>query len=354
MKLFIFGAGASKGSQSGGSSDHRSSPVVSELLDERYLSRIGSEIGISKGLLNDTLKRWRQSDQKQDFEEWLTAEWEKVESEISGQNVEAVRSRLGALTHYMFRLFQNVSGFPGQNYYEKLLMKLADGPSVGFISFNYDLLLDIELENHFGAQLTSLDGYRAARYAKPHGSINWLVPKRPNDPGIDSSARGDRHAIYAHASRNLFKGGPFDLDSQEGSLQIVDPRVLKVRQPEIIFEHGLPDGGHWQPLLMLPLRGKIYDYYRGFRESVLEGTLELARQASQVYIIGYSMNDKFAYEILDAIPQGAVITVIARSRKGASEVQQRVQRYVGEAQAVTEIFDPKEQNGISHFVENVI
>lgn len=76
MKIFIFGAGASRDAQHRQAYHNAIPPLANELFDPRY-----KEFANMVGLLDPTLSTYRQKIAGfAYFEDWLTGEWDKTQS----------------------------------------------------------------------------------------------------------------------------------------------------------------------------------------------------------------------------------------------------------------------------------
>src|SRR5260370_35432486 len=190
MKIFIFGAGAYKGSQ--GQVDNPSfvSPLTDELFDEEYrgYATYGQYEILSKSELS---KCANESKKMGSVEQWLTQRWNNISNFSQPRNQKVEKIFFGRVTFYIWQLLQAVSSqtYNSSNAYALLMEKLriSDQP-FGLISFNYDTLLDRAVIDVFDETLTSFDDYNNFPFVKPHGSVNWILGKRASDPNTPPEA----------------------------------------------------------------------------------------------------------------------------------------------------------------------
>ena len=178
MKIFIFGAGASLASQ-GPNPQSRIAPLVDQLFDPRY-GDCATDI-----LSDEDFQEARSAAEKAgSLEKWLTQRWERIQSLREDITKTAEKAFFGSICFYIWNLLQKVSTtYSARNGYNLFTRKLKDRDEpFGLISFNYDTLLDRAVTHQFGVPLISLDSYLKVHLIKPHGSVNWLLMKRNNDP----------------------------------------------------------------------------------------------------------------------------------------------------------------------------
>jgi len=154
------------------------------------------------------------------LEEWLTNWWNAVSSIQDELRKHADLARFGALTIYLWYLFQNISSkYDSNNSYRVFIDKLytAEEP-FGSISFNYDTLLDQALCEVYGSELYgSLDNYIKYRLIKPHGSVNWFIGLKVVAPSNQTEL------IVDVISRTMFD--PSKLNP--GFLQVYNPSCFR-------------------------------------------------------------------------------------------------------------------------------
>lgn len=218
MKVFIFGAGASKASQIDELRLARKAPMVDELFDDRYHTW-AEMVGLTKVELKDC----RENIQKiGSLEKWLTNRWKKVSTYKTVRTQDSEKYFFGKVTLYIWLTLLKISEtYNEKNLYHTFLRKLKKADEeYGLISFNYDLLLDRAVQDVCGYSLNSRQAYiTKARYIKPHGSVNWLVPKRINDPKIQSEYKLETKVRLDMIAENMFKDEPLSLNG----IQMIEP-----------------------------------------------------------------------------------------------------------------------------------
>jgi len=306
MKVFVFGAGASKGSQEesphGG---HLEAPLVDELFVQVYWR--GPAF-----LHNDELAECRQGALEcgGSVERWLTERWERVESLKEERSKSAEKAFFGRLTCHLWLLLQGVSDSYtlASGYYQFLKrLRLKDEP-FALVSFNYDTLLDQAVQDCYGTPLLALRDYLSFGLIKPHGSVNWLLPRRDADPRIRGMARNDDVRART-ATSMLFNGPPHLVDR----VVVLPPRVSSGTLRELLDG---TDDDYSYPLLFMPLTTKLYTTVSAFYETVIAKANELLAQASQVYLVGYRAADDIIKEMFQRVAPGTPLHVVGRGRAG--------------------------------------
>ena len=313
MKIFIFGAGASKGSQEG-YSPNVLAPLVDEIFNETYqdfANQVGVEKGEIEGFRNDFILSGK------GLEEWLTDLWErytKSAAEITQRRYQAI---FGRTTFYIWWLMQKVSQtYNHQNGYKLFLDKLSEeGEDYGFINFNYDTLLDralVDTGYNLGGTLTS---YADAKYFKPHGSVNWFLKKRPEDQTISGEEIYDNLARYRLAANAMYSGSqiPFNLT-------VLEPSHHDLTRPDII--HSGNFGNQYAfPFILIPLASKLYDRIETYKENIVDRATELVSGAKDIYLIGYRANDDLIKDIFASV-NNAKLHVVGHEH--AQDIQKEV------------------------------
>lgn len=306
MKIFVFGAGASQGSQEGlslPSNDERRAPLVDELFSPQYRFR-------TLFLSDEEFAECRQGTLDcGSVEQWLSERWERVESLKEERTKVAEKAFFGKLTFHLWVLLQKVSHtYTDTNGYSVFLkrLRLRDEP-FALISFNYDTLLDQAVQSQFGISLLTLDDYLSFGLIKPHGSVNWILPQRPTDREIQVGAHED---VKLHiATERLFNGPPIPLQY----LVVYPPRPSSSRTFEVLFSTGTQ---YSYPLLFMPLTTKLYPIVSDFCERVIGKGKELLRQATQIYLIGYRAADDTIKEMFQEVKPGTAIHMVGHGSAG--------------------------------------
>ena len=306
MKIFVFGAGASQGSQEGSSvPDDKKAPLVDELFSPQYRT---STVFLS----DEEFAECRQGTLDcGSVEQWLSERWERVESLKEEWNKFAERALFGKLTLHLWLLLQGISDtYTDANGYSVFLKRLRsrDEP-FAFISFNYDTLLDQAVQSRFGITLLALDDYLSFGLIKPHGSVNWILPQRPTDPKIKVGAHED---VRLHvATERLFNGPPISLQD----LAVYPPRPSSSSQPFLVL-FSTPGAQYSYPLLFMPLTTKLYPIVSDFYERVIVKGKELLSQATQIYLIGYRAADGIVKEMFQEVGPGTAIHIVGHGSAG--------------------------------------
>ncbi len=312
MKIFIFGAGASKGSQ--GQVDNPSfvSPLTDELFDDEYrgYATYGQYEILSKAELS---KCAEESKNNGSVEQWLTQRWNNINNFTQLRTQSAEKIFFGRLTFYIWQLLQAVSTqtYNSSNAYTVLMEKLriSDQP-FGLISFNYDTLLDRAAIEVFGETFTSIDDYYNFPYIKPHGSVNWILGKRDGDPNTPPEAQLDIGIKIDTAVKHMLTGSALSLNTL---------RVLGPRQPtlsNLTFMINVFSNQYFYPLIFMPLSSKLYPFVDGFSETIIQRSKELIKKATEIYLIGYNAKDDIIKDILLEAPAPTPLHIV---KNGSAE-----------------------------------
>src|SRR5713226_7303690 len=121
MKVFVFGAGASKGSQTDVAPEQRA-PLVNDLFDPNYFAYANLA-----GFHGGDMVRFRQamSESGGSLEAWLTQKWESIEGLRQEVSKQAERGDFGRLTFYIASLLLAISTtYREDNGYSTFALKL--------------------------------------------------------------------------------------------------------------------------------------------------------------------------------------------------------------------------------------
>jgi hypothetical protein len=148
VNVFIFGAGASLGSQGNvlAIEESKRAPLVNQIFDNCYRNFA------IRLLTPDEFADCRAASKNfESVEHWLTARWERIDALPHDRNRRSERAFFGRVTYYLWDLFQHVSDtYDHTNGYSVFMKNLADArEDFGLISFNYDTLLDRAVEDRF-------------------------------------------------------------------------------------------------------------------------------------------------------------------------------------------------------------
>ncbi|KKR16435.1 MAG: hypothetical protein A3D82_01725 [Candidatus Levybacteria bacterium RIFCSPHIGHO2_02_FULL_40_29] len=323
MRVFIFGAGASKGSQHRVIHDSFVPPLSNELFDPKY-----SQFAHMVGLMDPDMNRCRDSISKfSSFEEWLTDEWEKVKDLKEVRTRDAKKGFLAQIAFYIWITLVNVSKWTYENErqsredngYQVLMSKLLvkDEP-FGLISFNYDLILDYAYKDVFRLAFHSIDDYLNNNYVKPHGSVNWLLAKRSDDLSIDLEQEHnmDTRVRLDTAIKLMFRDSPIPIIG----LHVKDPDHRDIYTLDDLLRSFKSQ--YFYPLIFLPLTSKDYTSVHGFEEKILAKGNQLVSEANEIYLIGYKANDDIIKSMLKNAPDGTILNVVGN--KSASDIMKKV------------------------------
>lgn len=313
MKVFIFGAGASKGSQNF-ATPALTAPLMDELFNESY-ENYAKEVGLSKLDLDFCREKVKEV---QSFEKWMTDRWNDLSKIREVKKFNAERTFFGRLIFYIWKTLLAVSEKYDENgAYRRLLNKLkTNSEEFGLVNFNYDLLLDYAAKDVYGITLNSIEDYLEFDYIKPHGSVNWFLGKRKNDPALGSETSMDTSLRFDQASRLMFG----DENLTFTGVTIIDPNHRDLYNVDsIIHRFG---NQYFYPVVLLPLTVKGYDSIAGFSNSVIEKGKELLSKADEIFLIGYRAQDEIIKNLLENAKTDAGLIVV--SPNNPDEISKRV------------------------------
>lgn len=316
MKVFIFGAGASQGSQHNNVETKRRSPLVDELFNIEYQSyytdlfQNPEELEEYRNDLGNNIQ----------LEKYLTDWWSRIGKLKNDRTKQAEKKSLGKLVFYLWWLFQNVSdSYSGINYYAKLLKKIRKkDEDVGFISFNYDTLFDRAYSDIYGAKVYGeINNYLGDRLIKPHGSVNWLLPKRASDPGFSGEGRFDSYSRYSLASSHFFNGPPLLFND----VTLVSPDHIDLKSIDFI-SNGRFGHQYFLPLIFIPLSVKMYSFVAQFYEKIIIAGINLLSEADEITVIGYRANDEVIKDLVVKVKSGTIVNVV--SKNNPNKIMERI------------------------------
>lgn len=314
MKVFIFGAGASVGSQDRYYDINTvRAPLVNELFDERY-SPYAEKIGISKEEQSEYREEIRSSNKS--LEEWLTARWIKMDDINNPPKKQREQKFFGRLTYYIWWLLQNVSNtYSSENAYNLFLKKVIDDDEpFGVINFNYDTLLDRAYEKEGIVLGGNIQNYINNKYIKPHGSVNWLLRMRDTDQRMDLHEHNiDISVRLSRATSQMYKKDPISIKK----VIVHSPTNVAFNSLKNIFVTHDSEKEFYYPLILLPLSSKLYDHIEGFKQKIIEEGKELLSQANEVYLIGYRAEDDVIKEMFEDIYIGAKLNIVGENTADA-------------------------------------
>ncbi|TSC71872.1 MAG: hypothetical protein G01um101438_875 [Parcubacteria group bacterium Gr01-1014_38] len=319
MKVFIFGAGVSLGAQEKSGTQARTTPPLTQDLFSPNYKDSAEAVGLPNAHLDVYREQLRKS---KSLEAWLTAKWEHIQQIGSPEHRRWELNEFGKITFYIWRLIQGVSTAYNTDLtlYRHLLRKIrANEEAYGLITFNYDTLLDRAVQEEFGCALIDLDVYEQARYVKLHGSINWLMRKRPEDRSInrvDSAGASDSFRILAS---NMYKEAALSA----AGLMVIDPSSETMNNLNGLRNVMISTETYY-PLLFLPVTTKQYAYVHGFEEKVMQQARNMLQQAQHIYLIGYQAQDEIIRDVMSGVRPNTPLQVVSRNAQSAVQISDRV------------------------------
>ena len=309
MKVFIFGAGASHGSQEYATPGEWKIPVSNSLFDDIYINR-GEAVGVYKDTLIETREK---SIELGGVEKYLTHRWQEIQN-YSRARQRAENNYFGQITWYIWYLLKSLSThYNRQNSYRKLIRKLYDkDEQFGIISFNYDTFLDRAISEQYAITFNNLGAYlnnsSDIKYIKPHGSINWYLPPRSTDSQIGTEASFDMLARYRLSSSQYFNGDPFLLKS----IKILDPLHNDMDfGNEGNISNGHFNRSHFYPLIFAPLLVKRYKIIEDFEALLNQQSALLLTNADEINIIGYKAQDELIHEMFKSVNPDTIVNIFS-------------------------------------------
>lgn len=314
MKVFIFGAGASKGSQKQVASDPGfglAPPLVNELFLPRFANYnlSGPYVQPSRYFLSPA--EWSEcaynAEQKKSLEQWLTKRWSEIDAKKQTTSKFAERAFFAKVAFYIWNLLQAISNtYTPENGYTSLLriLKQYDEP-FGLISFNYDTLLDRAIQDVFGYEMRRFADYEAINYVKPHGSVNWIMPFRGDEGQISREGSFDVGTRLDAAIARMYNGDPFIFSRTS----IYNPRHNDLNHFEYLIN---AHGGIFFPLIFMPLTTKLYSTVDGFANNVIDRSKDLLHEAQEIFLVGYRAQDDIIKEMFRGIAQPSQTRLITK------------------------------------------
>lgn len=320
MKVFVFGAGASKGAQSITLDKQYQAPLANELFAPQY-----QDYAVQTLLTPDVMEQYRlESDNVGSVEKWLTQKWDKINSYQSSSKIRRERSSFGHITFYVWRLLQQISSVRQANSYEVFISKLTNSDrdeDFGLVSFNYDTMLDQAVINYCKTPLINLDSYKKVNYIKPHGSINWFIKPRNIDPPVPRERNFDLATRINLAAEHMFNGPPLSLNNME-ILSPTNPDLMNQKHLDQLFM--MFDNKYFYPLVLVPLLSKLYSHIEDLNELIMSEGKRLMSKASEIYFIGYQGADDIIFEMLQEAKWNTPLHVIGRNAESVDLIMNNV------------------------------
>jgi len=345
MKVYIFGAGASLGSQEKQEMpDNHAAPLVDQLFDPKY-EAYANEVYVSPA----KIRAFKDKIGDTPLEPWLTAEWTRLGEPHGKETLAAGRKDFGDLALYIWRMMSTISrnSYSENNGYYLFLQKIVSNDHKdenAFVNFNYDTLLDKAMVKILGYDLSGeLEKYTNVNYLKPHGSVNWFVDQRSSDDSVAPVDLwgGQTDVLFSRISGNMFKAEPI-----EKRMKILDPLNNNILDIDHFFSNSFGTGNYGYPLIMLPLSAKMYDLIKGFMERMEAEFDRIFSQATDIYVIGYRANDALFQRMISKASSSPKLHVVGRST--AKQVQDKILEINGAYLTRGEVYD----KGFIDFIEN--
>jgi hypothetical protein len=343
MKIYVFGAGASHGSQDTQNSPHLVPPLIDQLFDSTYHS-YATDVFVDPERISELKEEVGDAP----LEEWLTSQWTLI-NEPHGKEALAYGKKLfGDLALYVWWMMSNISAtYNSNNVYSQLLKKLRkldDKEEQAFVNFNYDLFLDKALSKMYGYDLSGqIQSYTTYNYLKPHGSVNWFLNKRDTDKKIEQQ---DRHGGL-EVKLNKVAGGYFNGERIEGGRIVLDPLNENLYDIKSLFSSlTFSTGTYGYPLVMLPLASKMYEVVEDFIGIMNLEFKRIFSQATEIYVIGYRANDDIFQEMVKHCAKETTVNVV--SMGDSAEIMSRILKSSPNLKE-----GEKYDNGFSNYVSNL-
>lgn len=311
MKIFIFGAGASRGAQDNLLGElGLKCPTTEDFFSQEY-KKYAKDVDFTE----EQLTEFTRDRNNENLEKWLTEKWDKEIEHGSGlQNRNTLL--FGEFTFYIWSIIWNLSkGYDkNTNLYTKLLRKLRKNEldkneEFKIITFNYDTFIDKAYIDVFNEPLHYFDDYKRLGLFKPHGSINWLLNKRDGDLEVEHLTDGDIVSRIKRASQQFYAGETFKFEDIIW-VSAIHPHLNDIS----VLINERCGRRYFYPLIFIPLTEKFDKLVTDFNSKMITSCVDNIKRASDIYLIGYKARDKIIDELLNGAEPGANLKVINRSK----------------------------------------
>lgn len=317
MKIYVFGAGASLGSQNPEQplTSQSRAPLIDEIFSPRYKD-LALHILSASELATFNTEIEKRPDKS--VESWLEEQWNVIPTIPSTANKNSQTRLFGRKAMYLWNVLRMVSNsYDENNIYRLFLKNLSDeNKDFGIINFNYDTLLDKAYQDVFHNTFLSVENYLEENFVKPHGSVNWLLKKRDDD--LDIPSNHDTDLRIKMAMNQFFMNGSISITK----LQVIDPMLEPFREPDIARVWERLGIDYFYPLVFLPLAQKNLDHINNFYEQVIGKGKDMLQEAEEIYVIGYRAKDDIIKELFKLAPEGTPLHVI--SNKNAETISKEI------------------------------
>lgn len=255
-------------------------------------------------------------------EEWLSNRWNEIQNIKSSSKKNSEINLFGHILMYVWNIMRIVSNtYTDDSVYKSFLKNLYDtkDEDFGIVNFNYDTLLDRAFEQIFHKTFTSIEHYLDENFIKPHGSVNWLLEKRENDPNVPTN--NDISLRINMAMRQFFTNGSIPL----ANLRVLSPTLEHLRYADIAQVWSGLGMEYFYPLIFLPMAQKKLDHFTDFYEKVMKKAEGMFAEAEEIYVIGYRAKDDIIKNLFKFIPQGTTLHVISHGE--ADKISRYIQGF---------------------------
>lgn len=332
----LIGAGASydcydRDTGTFGIDDHWRPPLVNELFDPRAtFAGVLRHYPKAEALSGEIRLRLRDSKDNQ----WLPLE--QLLKEAANASHLAVRRRYWEVPYYLQELIGEVGArfFQfGRPLYHQLLVDIAEALAVGhytsvlFLTVNYDLLLDREIEllfDHRFRQMGHYISHNQWKLVKLHGSVNWGFRFAP---GIVN----DREECLAALSAMVEEPTP-----QKDGIFILENHQT--------YCHG---GYFIHPAIAVPIAGKS-----GFLclDDIANAARENIARSTDFLILGCRMADEDVLDLFGAVAQVNRIKIVDAGLESSLDILHRMADHCRAFRPLNNRGECLSKSGFSDFV----
>jgi len=343
MKVFIFGAGASKGIGTI-SGTKLTFPITSELFDDTYMEFLSNRASHNDARF-DFSQLVRKISVEGDLESYLTKKWENANKKKHKLYQKKEIKWFGGIGLYIWDLFKVLSlRSSDYNPYKNLLEKLeAREENFGLISFNYDTVLDRAYATLIHEEFNHLEIYLSNNFIKPHGSVNWFLRKREADRPVENRSSGDLNSRVNHIISQMYDGRSF----QSGSIEILSPTHSDFKLDFWPLISSRFDNQYFFPLIFLPLTTKLNYLVPEMYKRMVEDAQAMLSQAKEIYFIGYRARDEIIKVMCSRVGPKAKIFVISNNDPGS--IAKRLEKEVLKAKPKIEVSLDDFENFVNTF-----
>ena len=160
--------------------------------------------------------------------------------------------------------------------------------------------------------INGLAGYSNSNYVKPHGSVNWFLKKRSDDPNISPGEQSHDHlSRFRIAANSMYGDQPIPM-----SLEVFDPSHSDLKGTSIISS-GKFNHQYGYPFILVPLTSKLYGHLENYKEQILSEAQKLVSKSKEIYLIGYQAKDEIIKDIFSTFSLQIPLHVIGNGHAEA-------------------------------------